>query len=237
MAGVRALFGRIFAQAVRHSPAMKRFLGIAFFPVVAAVSVACASAPAHKPIAEEPIPVDTSSPPPPPPDVDAGSDTPDPAPTQTDPPDNADTKNDPPPADAVALKLDARNGFGSGTFGDSTKSHKGMRAVEKKPDRAIYKVGGKNQYAGVTLKEVQFTFLKGKLAKISFTPSGTDCKTVHDAFERDYGTAQKHVAVPIAADVWRGNDVGLRFNNSGTACSGVMIRRDLAATEWTGLDQ
>ena len=96
---------------------------------------------------------------------------------------------------------------------------------------------GIDQYAGVAVKDVQFLFLKGKLAKISFGTAATDCKAVHDAFERDYGTAQKHVTAPMQADVWRGNDVGLRFNNSGTACSGVMIRRELATTEWTGLDQ
>ncbi|MEO7111577.1 MAG: hypothetical protein ABI183_14150 [Polyangiaceae bacterium] len=197
---------------------------------------ACASAPVHKPVAEEAIPVDTSSPTPQPPDPDAGDESSDSPPTAVDPPDSADTKNDP-PADAVASKLDARNGFGAATFGVAPKSLKGLKVVEKKPDRAIYKVGGKNQYAGVTLKEVQLTFLKGKLAKISFTPAVADCKTVHDAFERDYGSAQKHVTMPIAADVWRGADVGLRYNNSGTVCSGVMIRRDLATTEWTGLDQ
>jgi hypothetical protein len=213
---------------------MKRLLGI----VASVVLSACASAPVHKPVAEEAIPVDTSSPTPPPPDVDAGDDTPDPTPTQVDPPDNnADTKTDTPAPDAVATKLDARNGFGVATFGVAAKSIKGLKSVEKKPDRAVYKQGGKNQYAGVTLKEVQLTFLKGKLAKISFTPAPADCKTVHDAFERDYGLAQKHVTTPIAADVWRGADVGLRYNNSGTACSGVMIRRDLATTEWTGLDQ
>jgi len=209
-----------------------------FFPLVAMTLAACASAPVHKPIAEEAIPVDTSTPTPPP-AVDAGDDTPDPAtPSNDNTPDTgADTKTDAPAADAVALKLDARNGFGSGSFGDPPKAYKGLKATEKKPDRAIYKVGGKNQYAGVTLKEVQFTFLKGKLAKISFLPAPADCKTVHDAFERDYGAAQKHVMVPIAADVWRGSEVGLRFNNSGTSCSGVMIRRELATTEWTGLDQ
>ncbi len=213
---------------------------VALFPLAASafLSACGAASPPHKPIAEEAIPADTSSPNPPPSDVDAGDDTPDQGPTQVDPPDNnQDTKNDPPPADAVATKLDARNGFGAATFGVAPKTLKGLKAVEKKPDRAVYKQGGKNQYAGVTLKEVQLTFLKGKLAKISFTPAPTDCKTVHDAFERDYGTAQKHVTVPIAADVWRGADVGLRYNNSGTACSGVMIRRDLATTEWTGLDQ
>lgn len=213
---------------------MKRLLGVAAFPFVA---LACASAPVHKPIAEEAIPVDTSSPSTPLPDSDGGSDTPDPTPTQVDPPDpNAAADNTPAP-DAVATKLDARNGFGVATFGVGAKSIKGLKALEKKPDRAVYKQGGKNQYAGVTLKEVQLTFLKGKLAKISFTPAPADCKTVHDAFERDYGLAQKHVSMPIAADVWRGADVGLRYNNSGTSCSGVMVRRDLATTEWTGLDQ
>jgi hypothetical protein len=216
-----------------------RALGISVLPLAASVLTACASAPVHKPIAEEAIPVDTSSPSTPPPEVDAGADTPDQAPTQVDPPDpnaNADTTAAPAP-DPVATKLDARNGFGSATFGVAAKSIKGLKPVEKKPDRAVYKQGGKNQYAGVTLKEVQLTFLKGKLAKISFTPAPADCKAVHDAFEKDFGLAQTHVTTPIAADVWRGADVGLRYNNSGTACSGVMIRRDLATTEWTGLDQ
>jgi hypothetical protein len=219
---------------------MKRLSGVALSLFSAPfVFAACASAPVHKPIAEEAIPVDTSSPSSPPPDVDASDDTPDPTPTQVDPPDTSstDANTDAPAPDAVATKLDVRNGFGAATFGVPAKSIKGLKAVEKKPDRAVYKQGGKNQYAGVTLKEVQLTFLKGKLAKISFTPAPADCKTVHDAFERDYGLAQKHVTTPIAADVWRGADVGLRYNNSGTSCSGVMIRRDLATTEWTGLDQ
>lgn len=213
-------------------PQMKR-LPLLLLPLAV---VACgAPAHTHAPVAEETLQLSPAS------DhddsnaADAGAaDTP----TQVDPPAATDdTPKDPPPADTVATKLDTRNGFLSGTFGDAPKAYKGMKAVEKKPDRATYKVGGKQQYAGVTLKDVEFLFLKGKLAKISFGVAQGDCKTVHDAIEREYGSAQKHVTAPMQADVWRGNDVGLRYNNSGTACSGVVIRRELATTEWTGLDQ
>lgn len=208
---------------------MKRFF-LVFLPLVA-----CGPAPqSHSPVAEEKIVNAPDTNPPPSDDADAGADT---TPTQVDAPADDSSKNDAPPADAVATKLDARNGFLNGTFGDAPKSYKNIKAIKKEPDRATYKVGGKTQYAGVNVKDVQFLFLKGKLAKISFGTTANDCKAVHDAFERDYGTAQKHVTAPMQADVWRGNDVGLRFNNSGTACTGVMIRRELATTEWTGLDQ
>lgn len=209
---------------------MKRFF-LALLPLVA-----CGPAPSHPhaPVAEEKI-VNAPDTTPSATDDDAGAaDT---TPTQVDAPSDDAAKNDTPPADAVATKLDLRNGFLNGTFGDAPKAYKNIKAIEKKPDRAVYKVGGKTQYAGVAVKDVQFLFLKGKLAKISFGTSQNDCKAVHDAFERDYGPAQKHVTAPMQADVWRGNDVGLRFNNSGTACTGVMIRRELATTEWTGLDQ
>ena len=56
---------------------------------------------------------------------------------------------------------------------------------------------GDTDFPGVAVKDVQFLFLKGKLAKISFGTAATDCKAVHDAFERDYGTAQKHVTAPM----------------------------------------
>ncbi|MGH7282159.1 MAG: hypothetical protein ACRELY_11585, partial [Polyangiaceae bacterium] len=207
---------------------MKRFF-LLLLPLAA-----CGPSPqAHAPVAEEKI-VNAPDTTPPPDDDDAGADT---TPTQVDAPPDDSSKTDTPPADAVATKLDARNGFLNGNFGDAPKAYKNIKAIEKKPDRALYKVGGKTQYAGVTVKDVQFLFLRGKLAKISFGTAENDCKAVHDSFERDYGPAQKHVTAPMQADVWRGNDVGLRFNNSGTACTGVMIRRELATTEWTGLDQ
>ena len=209
---------------------MKRFL-LALLPLVA-----CAPAPkAHAPVAEEKIEnAPDTTPSASPPDNDASVET---TPTSIDAPAEDTSKTETPPADAVATKLDARNGFLNGTFGDPPKAYKNIKAIEKKPERALYKVSGKTQYAGVAVKDVQFLFLKGKLAKISFGTTQNDCKAVHDAFERDYGAAQKHVTAPMQADVWRGNDVGLRFNNSGTACTGVMIRRELATTEWIGLDQ
>ncbi|MEO8800922.1 MAG: hypothetical protein ABI551_23725 [Polyangiaceae bacterium] len=220
---------------------MKR-LSLVFLPLL----LACGpQAHTHAPVAEEAIPADTSSPSTIPSLMsdggDGGDDTTAHGPTQVDAPTEDatpdDTKTDAPPADSAALKLDARNGFATGTFGEGPKAYKGLKQTEKKPDRAVYKVGGKNQYAGVALTSLEYTFLKGKLAKISFGTAQNDCKTVHDAFEREYGSAQKHLTAPMQADVWRGNDVALRFNHAASSCSGVMIRREFAPIEWTGIDQ
>ncbi|HEX7664540.1 MAG TPA: hypothetical protein VF407_08520 [Polyangiaceae bacterium] len=221
---------------------MKR-LSLVVLPLLA---LACGpQAQSHSPVAEEAIPADTSSPSTIPSLLgDGGTDDngggptavpPPDAPTQVDAPDDA--KTDPPAGDSVAVKLDARNGFATGTFGDAPKAYKGLKQTKKDADHTVYKVGGKNQYAGVTLTSLEYTFMKDKLAKIAFGVGSKDCKTVHDAFERDYGTAQKHLTAPAQADVWRGNDVALRFNTTASSCSGVMVRKDAAPTEWTGIDQ
>ena len=140
---------------------------------------------------------------------------------------------------AVAAKLDAKNGFAGAQLGASVKSFRGLKATEKNGDRATYHAtAGKPSYAGAALKDVTYTFMKGKLAMIFFSvKAANDCKTVREGLERELGPAQKSTTTPSEAWVWKGDKVGMRFAIGQNFCGGSVVSKDLSdPAAWSALE-
>ncbi|WP_394828504.1 hypothetical protein [Pendulispora albinea] len=135
-----------------------------------------------------------------------------------------------------ASKLDAKNGFAGVQLGSSFKSFHGLKQTEKSGDRITYRVTrGAPSYGGVALRDVLYTFNKGKLDSITFSvKSNGDCKGVKESLERELGAPQ---ATSSQASVWKGEKVGMRFAISPTSsCGGMVVSRELAdAITWGGL--
>ncbi|MEO6418405.1 MAG: hypothetical protein ABIP39_03315 [Polyangiaceae bacterium] len=152
---------------------------------------------------------------------------------------DADSKTMTPDAPMVGSpKLDAKNGFLGATFGAKVRELRGLKQTEKNGDRTSYKMPGDRSYSGILLKDVSYTFHKGRLATIGFgVRLTTDCKSVATALKADFGPPQKTATIPNEAYVWKGDKAGLRFaiSSAGT-CGGVVVSRDLAPPEFAGLE-
>lgn len=150
-----------------------------------------------------------------------------------------DSKTMTPDAPAVGSpKLDAKNGFLGATFGAKVKDLRGLKQTEKNGERASYRMPTDRSYGGILLKDVNYTFQKGRLATIGFgVRLTTDCKTVAAALKSDFGPPQKSATLPNEAYVWKGDKAGMRFaiSSAGT-CGGVVVSRDLAPPEFAGLE-
>jgi hypothetical protein len=150
-----------------------------------------------------------------------------------------DSKTMTPDAPAVGSpKLDAKNGFLGVTFGAKVKEIHGLKQTEKNGERTSYKPPGDKSYSGLLLKDVNYTFQKGRLATIGFgVRLTTDCKAVAAALKTDFGAPQKTSSVPTEAYVWKGDKAGMRFaiSSAGT-CGGVVVSKDLAPPEFAGLE-
>lgn len=208
--------------------------------------MACASAPVRQRPAEVALRDFKATPPPS--KAESGSSTPsspssdkDPKPaekpsTPADAP--ADTKAMSPDAVAGSPKLDAKNGFLGVSFGAKVKDIRGLKQTEKNGDRASYKLATDRSYSGILLKDVNYTFQKGRLATIGFgVRSTTDCKTVAGALKNDFGPPQKMATLPNEAYVWKGDRAGMRFAiSSAGSCGGVVVSKDLAPPEFAGLE-
>lgn len=138
-------------------------------------------------------------------------------------------------APSTAPKLDAKNGFAGVQLGASFKSFKGLKQTEKSGDHVTYKARNAPSYGTVALKDVYYTFNKGKLDTITFSvKSNSDCRGVKESFERDFGTPQ---ATSSQGAVWKGEKVGLRFVIAATSsCSGTVVSKELGdAASWSAL--
>jgi len=137
---------------------------------------------------------------------------------------------------APAGKLDAKNGFAGAQLGAPFKSFHNLKQTERSGDHVTYRMTkGAPSYGGVTLKDVLYTFNKGKLDTISFSAkSSSDCKGLKDSLERELGAPQQSSA---QASVWKGDKVGLRYATSANgSCTGAVVSRELAdAISWAGL--
>ncbi len=191
--------------------------------VLLLAAASCESGPPPKPPAEVPIQeFKADEPPPPPPADDASGGV-----STT----SATAKGDEgKPENSVATKLDAKNGFAGVQLGASVKSFKGLKQSERSGDHVTYRVTrGAPSYAGASLKDVTYTFNKGKLDTISFSvKSNGDCKSVKESLERELGAPQASSAQSF---VWKGDKVGLKFTIAPTSsCSGTVMSHDLADT-------
>ncbi|WP_394850612.1 hypothetical protein LZC95_24535 [Pendulispora brunnea] len=191
----------------------------------------CEQAPARKPPAEVPISeyrVEGPAPEAPPPDgKDDGGATPPPSTASSEKSEGSTTP---------ATKLDAKNGFAGVQLGAPFKSFRFLKESERSGDHITYKVTrGTPSYGGVALKDVTYTFNKGKLDTIVFSvKANKDCKGMKESLERELGTPQSTSA---QAQVWKGEKVGLRFAIApNSSCGGSVVSRELAdAISWAGL--
>jgi len=135
-----------------------------------------------------------------------------------------------------ATKLDAKNGFAGVQLGAPFKSFRNLKESERSGDHITYRVTrGTPSYGGVALKDVSYTFNKGKLDTIVFSvKANKDCKGLKESLERELGTPQSTSA---QAQVWKGEKIGLRFAIAGnSSCGGSVVSRELAdAISWAGL--
>lgn len=137
--------------------------------------------------------------------------------------------------DAVATKLDDKNGFAGASFGQAPRAFRGLKAADKKGERVTFHVPAGAVYAGAPLNHLDYTFTKNKLGVIAFTvKNSADCKTVRAALERELGAPQKAIAAPESA-LWKGAKVALRFSG-GVTCGGTVASHDLAGSDYTALD-
>ena len=151
----------------------------------------------------------------------------------------ADSKTMTPEAPAAGSpKLDAKNGFLGVSFGAKVRDIRGLKQTEKNGDRTSYKLPADRSYSGILLKNVSYTFQKGRLATIGFgVRLTTDCKAVASALKADFGPPQKSATIPNEAYVWKGDKAGMRFAISSVGtCGGVIVSRDLAPPEFAGLE-
>ncbi|HWL85874.1 MAG TPA: hypothetical protein VNO21_08735 [Polyangiaceae bacterium] len=192
-----------------------------------AAASSCESAPPPKPPAEIPIQDFKAEGPAPAPaaaDDDAGGTSA--ATTSGTAKSGGDTKE----GGGIATKLDAKNSFAGVQLGASFKSFHGLKQSERSGDHVTYRVTrGTPTYAGAALKDVLYTFNKGKLDTIAFqVKSNADCKNVKEALERELGAPQ---ATSAQGAVWKGEKVGLRFIISPTSsCGGTVMSHELADT-------
>jgi hypothetical protein len=207
---------------------------------------ACASAPTRTRPAEVALRDFKSTPPPS--KAESGSTTPSPSSSDKDsrpaekpstPAESTpDSKTITPEPPAGSPKLDAKNGFLGVNFGAKVKDIRGLKQTEKNGERASYKLGTDRSYSGILLKDVNYTFHKGRLATIGFgVRLSTDCKTVAGALKNDFGPPQKMATLPNEAYVWKGDKAGMRFAiSSAGSCGGVVVSKDLAPPEFAGLE-
>ena len=208
--------------------------------------IACASAPTRTRPAEVALRDFKATPPPS--KAESGSTTPSPSSADKDakpaekPSSSADSAPDSktmtPEPPAGSPKLDAKNGFLGVSFGAKVRDIRGLRQTEKNGDRASYKLGTDRSYSGILLKDVNYTFHKGRLATIGFgVRLSPDCKTVAGALKNDFGPPQKMSTLPNEAYVWKGDKAGMRFAiSSAGSCGGVVVSKDLAPQEFAGLE-
>ncbi|WP_394851282.1 hypothetical protein [Pendulispora rubella] len=192
----------------------------------------CEQAPARKPPAEVPISeyrVEGPAPEAPPPEGkdDAGS---------TPPLATSGLEGKTEGSTTPATKLDAKNGFAGVQLGAAFKSFRNLKESERSGDHITYKMlRGTPSYGGIALKDVSYTFNKGKLDTIVFSvKANKDCKAMKESLERELGAPQSTSA---QAQVWKGEKVGLRFAISpNSSCGGSVVSRELAdAISWAGL--
>lgn len=143
-------------------------------------------------------------------------------------------------ASGVAAKLDAKDGFAGAQLGSAVKAFRGLKLSEKNGERATYRVSAKKpvSYAGAPLKDVTYTFQKGKLAMIFFSVKQLkDCKPVKEGLERELGPAQKSTTTPAEAYVWKGDRVGMRFAIGQGFCGGTVVSKELSEpSAWGALE-
>lgn len=151
---------------------------------------------------------------------------------------SADTKvsGDAPKSDGkitVATQLDVKGGFLGATFGASPRAFRGLVALDKRNE--TFRAPAKS-YGGFALRDIVFSFRKGKLGTIQFAAkSNDDCKPVREAFVRELGPPQR-ASVDNATSTWRGEKIAMRFViTSSGACSATVVNKEHARMEFDAL--